>query len=79
MGNCFCQVQWNGNSECGVCVKGYIGIDCSIMEFIILLDDIYFYGCYINYKSEFWNFINVGYGFFNREFGIYRFIYMGEI
>lgn len=49
------------------------------MEFIILLDDIYFYGCYINYKSEFWNFINVGYGFLNREFGIYRFIYMGEI
>lgn len=78
-GICLCQVQWNGNSECGACAKGYTGTDCSIMEPIISPDDTYFHGCYINHKSEFWNFTNVGHGLSNREPGIYRFIHMGEI
>lgn len=78
-GICLCQAQWNGNSECGTCATGYTGTDCNIMEPVISPDDTNFHGCYINHKSEFWNFTNVGHGLSNREPGIYRFIHMGDI
>ena len=78
-GTCRCEVQWSGDSECSTCAPGYTGITCDLMEPEISPSETTFYGCYINSKSKFWNFTNVGHGLPKRKPGIYRLISMGEI
>ena len=78
-GTCRCEVQWSGDGECSTCASGYTGKTCTMMEPEISPEETTFHGCYINSKSEFWNFANIGHGRSERKPGIYKFISMGEI